>query len=194
MEIDNTSHKIQISMKKVALFLAKGFEEVEALTPVDVLRRAKIEITTISIGNSRQVTGAHNITIMADTTFIDHNTDSYDAIILPGGMPGTHNLNAHTGLKELLFQFFKENKLVGAICAAPLILGELGLLKNKDAICYPGFENHLIGANLLNKTIVRDENIITANGVGAAIPFSLEIVEQLVGLEVAKQVAKKMLL
>jgi len=180
-------------MKKVALILAVGFEEIEALTPVDVLRRANIEVTTISITDSKLVTGAHNITIVTDTTFKESDFNLFDAIILPGGMPGTNNLNAHQELKELLINFSKNNKLIGAICAAPLVLGELGLLKNKSAICYPGFEQHLIGANLINQSVVKDTNIVTANGVGAAMQFALYLVEELLDAKVAKSIAEKML-
>ena len=180
-------------MKKVALILAVGFEEIEALTPVDVLRRANIEVTTISITDSKLVTGAHNITIVTDTTFKESDFNLFDAIILPGGMPGTNNLNAHQELKELLINFSKNNKLIGAICAAPLVLGELGLLKNKSAICYSGFEQHLIGANLINQSVVKDTNIVTANGVGAAMQFALYLVEELLDAKVAKSIAEKML-
>ncbi len=180
-------------MKKVALFLAEGFEEIEALTPVDVLRRAHIEVTTISITNTIHVTGAHKIKVTADTIFDKADYNLFDAIILPGGMPGTKHLNAHQKLKTLLLQFSKDNKLIGAICAAPLILGELGILKNRKAICYPGFENHLAGAKLSDQAIVRDKNIVTANGAGAAILFSLCLIEELLGKDKAKLVADKML-
>ena len=180
-------------MKKAALFLAEGFEEIEAIIPIDVLRRANIEVTTISISNSNHVTGAHQITIHADTTFEEADCNLFDAIVLPGGMPGSHNLNAHQKLKELLLRFSKDNKLIAAICAAPLILGELGLLKNINAVCYPGFEHHLTGANLLNQAIVKDKNFISANGAGSAMLFALSIVEELLGSNEAKLTAEKML-
>ncbi|MBI9061866.1 MAG: DJ-1/PfpI family protein, partial [Marinilabiliaceae bacterium] len=148
-------------MKKVVLFLAKGFEEVEALTPVDVLRRAGINVTTVSISNDLRVTGARQITVLADALFTDIDYSNIDMIILPGGMPGTSNLNNHQELRKLLVDFAAKNKLIAAICAAPMILGELGLLKGKTVTCYPGFESHLKGANVTTQSVVTDKNIIT---------------------------------
>ncbi|WP_430814707.1 DJ-1 family glyoxalase III [Carboxylicivirga sp. RSCT41] len=180
-------------MKKIALFLAEGFEEVEALTPVDVLRRAELKVTTISISNKTAVCGAHNITVLADQTFESADFSQFDAIILPGGMPGTNNLNAHPQLKELILRFASEGKLIGAICAAPLILGELNLLDKKEAVCYPGFENRLTGATISKKQSVTDGQFITANAIGAAMQFSLNLVSELCGSKVADELARKML-
>ncbi len=133
--------------KKVYIFLADGFEEVEALTPVDVLRRADINVTTVSISNDLTVTGAHHISILADVLFTDLDFSDADMLVLPGGLTGTHNLNDHKELIDLLLDFSAKGKLIGAICAAPLILGQQKLLENKNATCYPGFEDHLINAN-----------------------------------------------
>jgi len=180
-------------MKKVALFLADGFEEIEALTPVDVLRRANIEVTTISISTTTHVTGAHQINVIADTTFDQPDYSTFDAIILPGGMPGTNHLKAHQELNKLLVRHAKEGKLIGAICAAPLILGELNLLQTKNVVCYPGFEKHLKGANILNETIAKDKNLVTANGAGAAMLFALNLVEELLDQTTANKLAEKML-
>ncbi|WP_289054935.1 DJ-1 family glyoxalase III [Carboxylicivirga marina] len=180
-------------MKRVIIFLADGFEEVEALTPVDVLRRANVEVTTVSITENKQVCGSHNISVLADQTFNSTDFSNIDALILPGGMPGTHNLNAHAELKKVILDFANKGKLIGAICAAPLILGELDLLKNKNAVCYPGFEAHLKGANISSAKTIQDGNVITANAIGASMQFSINLVNELCGSKVANELAKKML-
>jgi len=179
-------------MKKVVLFLAEGFEEIEALTPVDVLRRAGLEVTTVSISTNKLVNGAHGITLLADALFKEINYNSIDLLILPGGMPGANNLNAHPELKQLLVEFASQNKLIGAICAAPLVLGELGLLKDKKATCYPGFESHLKEAHITSAQVETDYNITTAKGVGAAMAFSLRLVEILLDEQTAKDLSLKM--
>jgi len=161
--------------------MAFGFEETEAVTIIDVLRRAGFEVTTVSITGFRKVTGAHNISIEADKLFEDADYESADMIILPGGMPGTTNLQNHPGLREKLIQFYAANKTIGAICAAPLILGSLGFLKGRKAVCYPGFESQLTGATVLKSPFVVDGNIITSRGVGTALEFSLEIVRMFKG-------------
>ncbi|MCT4589694.1 MAG: DJ-1/PfpI family protein [Carboxylicivirga sp.] len=180
-------------MKNVAILLAEGFEEVEALTPVDVLRRANVNVTTVSITDKKEVCGSHNITVLADQVFDEVNFENLDAIILPGGMPGTNNLNSHPKLKDHLLEFANDQKLIGAICAAPLILGELNLLKKKQAVCYPGFENHLNEAVISKEATVQDGNIITGNSIGAAMRFSLQLVNELCGTDVAEELARKML-
>jgi len=181
-------------MKKVVLFLADGFEEIEALTPVDVLRRADVDVITVSITNQLEVTGSHAITVVADKLFKEVDFSIFDALILPGGMPGTNHLNAHQQLKEVILNYAAEGKLIGAICAAPIILGELELLKGKQAISYPGFEKRLKGAIISNKRSVLDENILTANGVGSAMLFALNLVRELVDEDTAKELAEKMML
>lgn len=180
-------------MKRVALFLADGFEEIEALTPVDVLRRANIKVTTISISKDKLVKGAHEITVMADELIDQTNFSTFDALILPGGMPGTKNLNKCDQLKDILLEFSQAGKLIGAICAAPMVIGELGLLNGKNAICYPGFEKHLKGAIIQNKPSIADGNYITANGVGSALQFALNLVRELCDEDTAKELARKML-
>lgn len=179
-------------MKKAVLFLAEGFEEIEALTPVDVLRRAGIEVITVSISDTIQVTGAHQITVTADALFNDIEYKSADILVLPGGIPGATNLYNHRDLRTLLQDFARENKLIAAICAAPMILGELGLLKGKIVTCYPGFESHLKGANVTTQSVVTDENIITGKGVGVAMAFSLRLVEILTDEQTAKDLSVKM--
>lgn len=167
----------------IYLFLADGFEEIEAFSVVDILRRADIEILTISISNTLIVTGAHNICVKADKLFseIESKTDHLEAIILPGGMLGTLNLSNHEGLKKLILKMNDNNSFIMAICAAPSILGNYGILKNKKVTCYPGYENKLIDADVINDDVVVDGNIITSRSAGTAIDFSLKIVEVLKG-------------
>ncbi|KAB1440975.1 DJ-1 family glyoxalase III [Candidatus Galacturonibacter soehngenii] len=172
-------------MSKVGIFLADGFEEIEGLTVVDLLRRAEIEIDMISITKKREVTGAHQIVVLADKLFEEVSFETYDMLVLPGGMPGTKNLGACEGLVTLLKQFAKEKKNISAICAAPSVLGDNEILKGKHAICYPGFEERLKGAVIEEKNVVVDENIITSKGMGTAIDFGLAIIEKLVNQKTA---------
>jgi protein deglycase len=174
---------------KAYIFLADGFEEIEAITPIDLLRRANIEVTSISISNSKTVLGAHKISIEADALFSELNFEDADLLILPGGMPGTKNLDDHLGLKEILEQQSSQGKLIAAICAAPSILGKMNLLKDKEAICYPGFENQLIGTRLSESKVVQSGAVITAKGAGVAIEFSLKIIESLKGKAVSDQIS-----
>ncbi len=185
--------KIVKGMKKVLVPLADGFEEIEAITIIDVLRRAGIEVATLSIDNSLNVTGSHNITVVANASLNEIEAVNADAIILPGGMPGASNLDGCTELKTLICDMHTRNKLLGAICAAPLVLGKMGLLKGMHATCYPGFEKYLEGAYLSKAKVVSDGKIITAMGAGAALEFALKIVDLLSGEEVAKTLAKKMI-
>lgn len=180
-------------MKKAVVFLAEGFEEIEALTPVDVLRRADVDVQIVSVGNSIDVIGSHDICVKADNLFSDVNFAEIDALILPGGLPGAHNLNAHEGLKKLIVEFSDQKKLIAAICAAPLVFGELNLLNNRKAICYPGFEKHLKGAIILDEACVVDDHIITGKGVGVSFEFSLAIVRALISEQLADELATKML-
>lgn len=172
-------------MKKIVVFLAEGFEEIEAITVIDILRRAGLEVTTVSIEKNEHVKGAHGITIIADKVFNKKEITDIEMIILPGGMPGTNNLNHHQELKNIILEYYKNKKYIAAICAAPLILGQLGILNNKKAVCYPGYEKELKGAIYSNEKVVIDNNIITSKGVGAAIDFSLKIVETLINKETA---------
>jgi 4-methyl-5(b-hydroxyethyl)-thiazole monophosphate biosynthesis len=180
-------------MDQVAIHLADGFEEIEAITIIDVLRRAGVNAVTVSVTGNLLVKGAHFIEVKADLLFEDFDYSLGKMIILPGGMPGAKNLNEHEGLKSQIIDYHKNNKYLAAICAAPLVFGNLGLLKGKKAVCYPGFETYLIGAEILNTPIVADNHIITGRGVGAALDFSLEIVKILVGERSALQLAKALL-
>jgi len=174
---------------KAFVFLANGFEEIEAIAPIDIFRRAGIDVTTISISNSKEVCGAHGITILADSLFSETDFSENDLIYLPGGMPGTKNLDAHTGLKKLINNQIENKKPVAAICAAPSILGKMGLLKGKTAICYPGFENLLLGATISESKMVKSGIISTAKGAGVAIQFALKLVEELKGKAEAERIA-----
>jgi DJ-1 family protein len=180
-------------MKKIFLFLANGFEEIEAIATVDVLRRGEIGVTTVSISDKKEVTGAHNVTVLADVLFNETNFNEGDMLVLPGGMPGASNLNEHEGLKQLLLKYNAEGKLITAICAAPLVLGGLGLLKDKRATCYPSFEPTLTGATHVEDGVVVDGNITTGKGPGFTIDFALTLVQQLQGKGMADEVAGGML-
>lgn len=174
---------------KAYIFLADGFEEIEAIAPIDIFRRAKIEVVTISISENRIVQGAHGIPVIADFLFTQTDFSDNDILYLPGGMPGTKNLDAHTGLKELINRQIADNKNLAAICAAPSILGKMGLLEGKEAICYPGFEDQLHGTILSKNKIVKSGNVHTAKGAGVAVQFALKLVEELKGREEAQKLA-----
>ena len=177
-------------MKKGYLFLADGCEEIEALTPVDILRRAGIEVKTVSISDRTEVTGSHGIGIRADALFADQDFSDADYLILPGGMPGTKHLGAHEGLCALLREAARKEIWICAICAAPSVLGDMGLLKGRKATCYPGLEPRLTGAETLQEEVVRSGNFITSRGMGTAIPFALEIVSVLGSSEQAEELGK----
>ena len=179
-------------MKTVYLFLATGFEEIEALTIVDMLRRAEIDITTVSISRNLQVEGAHGITVTADCTWVELSTEDADWLILPGGMPGTKHLGECKPLVSLLQRQAAANKNIAAICAAPSVLGQAGLLNGYKATCYPGFEQYLEGAECVSEPVVRDGNIITGMGPGAAMEFALTIVDLLVGKEKVDELVEAM--
>lgn len=181
---------------QVALFLANGCEEIEALTVADILYRAGIVCTKVSITDDLMVTSSHKITILADTTVNALDWDAYDMIVLPGGIPGTPNLEACEVLMEHVRAFAaSEDKYVAAICAAPSILAHAGLLKGKNATCNPCVTDELIqgGANHLAEPAVRDGNIITSRAFGTAIPFGLKILEALKDEAAAKAMADKIL-
>lgn len=179
---------------KVFVFLADGFEEIEAIAPIDIFRRANIDVTTISISDQKLVTGAHNISVLADRLFSETDFSENDLLYLPGGMPGTKNLDNHEGLKKLLQKQANKNKNIAAICAAPSILGKMGLLNGKEAICYPGFENQLTGAILSNEKLVKSTFISTAKGAGVALQFALKLVEDLKGKQTADKIAESIYL
>lgn len=173
----------------IYLFLAEGFEEIEALTPVDVLRRAGLDVRTVSIGADRTVKGAHGIPVLADILFEESDYSDASMLILPGGMPGTAHLRAFAPLCDLLLSAYGRGVQLAAICAAPSVLGELGLLKGREAICYPGFEDKLTGAKLSDQKVVIDGDILTAAGMGVALDFALAAVRMHLGGGIAARIA-----
>jgi protein deglycase len=179
--------------KKIAVHLADGFEEIEAISIIDVLRRADLDVIVVSVTGKTEITGAHQIKVMADILFEKVDFDEIYMIVLPGGMPGAANLDAHSGLKSQIRKFVAENKQLAAICAAPLVFGNLGILEGKQAVCYPGFEKYLKGAEVLEIPVVESGNIITGRGPGVAIQFALRIVEKAISVEKAEVLAKQML-
>ncbi len=164
----------------IYLFLAKGFEEVEAIATLDIIRRAELDICTVGIG-SKIICGSHNIPVFCDLEESEASFENLEGIILPGGMPGTLNLEKNATVNKFIDFCIENNKLVAAICAAPSILGHKGLLKDKHATCFPGFEEELDGAILSQDFSVCDGNIITARGMGSAIEFGLLIVKYFQG-------------
>lgn len=180
-------------MKKLGVFMADGCEEIEALTVVDILRRAGIEVAMISITGEKIVKGAHGISFETDIPAEFMDFDMLDGIVLPGGMPGTLHLASNKYVLQTIVDFCCKGKLVSAICAAPSVLGEAGLLKGKKAVCYPGFEDKLIGAEVLLLPVAVDGNLITSRGMGTAIDFALAIVEYLADKETAEQLGKSIL-
>lgn len=164
-------------MERAVIFLHEGFEEIEAITVIDILRRADIDITTVSLQDSFLVSGAHGINVEADMIFNEEDLISADMLILPGGALGTENMKKSSELNKLLKYFMDENKYIAAICAAPTVLGEAGFLNGVNAVCYPGLENELSGAVVKNDSVVTDKNIITSKGPGTAVDFALEILK-----------------
>ena len=177
-------------MSKAYVFMADGTEEVEALTVVDLLRRAKVEVVTVSIMERKQIMSSHNIGIEADEVFGASEYNDGDMIVLPGGMPGTTHLKEHEELRKVLFSYKEAGKYLAAICAAPSVYGWNGMLEGKKATCYPGFEEELKGAVVTDAGVVTDGQFITSKGLGTAIDFSLELITLLVGGETAKNIAE----
>lgn len=180
-------------MSKVYVFLAEGFEEIEGLTVVDLLRRANIETETVSVTGKKQVTGSHGIEVTADSLFGEKSYEEAEALVLPGGMPGTLNLGRCEDLCELLKKHYEANRLVAAICAAPSVLGQLGFLEGRIATCYPGFESKLKGAVVCATKVAVDQNVVTAKGMGAAIDFSLKLIELLKDKETAMEISESII-
>jgi len=177
-------------MKNVLVFLAEGFEEIEAVTIVDLLRRANINCKTISITEKREVMGAHGVPFIADMLFDEKMCMEAIGLVLPGGMPGTINLQNHTGLTKVLEEFYKQNKFIGAICAAPMIFGKLGFVKDKKATIYPGMEEHLKEAECSTDMVCYDNHVMTSRAPGTAMAFGLKLIEVFAGEQKAKEVAK----
>ena len=180
-------------MDKIYVFLANGFEDVEALGFVDVCRRASLPVCLVSVTGDKIVTSAHNVGIVADELF--ENLDFSDAALLylPGGMPGAKNLDSHTGLRGVIMQHYSEGKPLAAICAAPLVYGNLGLLEGLKATCYPGFEEYLTGAESTGELVVRDGQFFLGKGPAAVLQLSYDIVAYFCGEDVADGICNGML-
>ena len=175
-------------MAKVYAFLAEGLEEVECLAVVDVLRRSGVEVTLVSVGETKEIVGSHGIRLTADALFEETNPDQADILFLPGGMPGTKNLQAHQGLAEAIRKAAKQGRRIAAIGAAPSILGTMGLLKGRTATCYPGFEDMLEGASYTSQGVITDGNITTSRGLGYALALGLELIRLLQGPQQAERI------
>lgn len=176
------------------LFLATGFEEIEALATIDILRRSGLNVRTVSVMKERRVVGAHGIPVEADSLYGDSSLEDAQALILPGGMPGAKNLLEHEALGETLLSQHNRGGLVAAICAAPMVLGHLGILKNRRATCYPGFESELKGADCQSDLTVVDGNVITGKGPGAVVDFAFAIAAKFVAEEVLDDLKEGMIL
>lgn len=171
----------------IYVFLADGFEEIEAVAPIDILRRAGAEVKTVGVG-SNEITAAHGIKFVTDITVDEIKlNDELEMIVLPGGMPGADNLEDSPVVQAAVDYCVKTNKYIGAICAAPKILGHKGLLSGRSATCFPGYENDLNGAKVISELVVSDGKYITAKGAGAAIKFGLKLAEVLIGTSKAQQ-------
>lgn len=180
-------------MSKVYLFLADGFEEVEGLAVVDLLRRAQIETTMISVSDTVEILGAHGIVVSADKVFEEVGFEDVDMLVLPGGATGVKNLRKHEELCKKLKEFNEEGKMIGAICAAPTLLDELGVLNGKKITCYQDMVSEIENATPIDAKVVLDENIMTSQGFGTSIDFGLAIVEHFCGKEVAINLSKKIM-
>ena len=178
-------------MSKVCVFLANGVEEIEALTVVDLCRRAGVEVSMVSITDSKTITSSHQVVISADEMFEDVNFDEVAMLVLPGGMPGTKNLEAFEPLMKQVEKFHAEGKYISAICAAPSIFGHRGFLNGRNACSFPEFESHLEGAKVSHNRVEVSDHIITSRGMGTAIEFGLAIVARMKGQDVADELKKK---
>jgi 4-methyl-5(b-hydroxyethyl)-thiazole monophosphate biosynthesis len=178
-------------MSKVILFLADGFEEIEAITVVDVLRRADIKCDICGL-NSINIKGAHGIEVKCDKIFKDISESEYDVVVLPGGMPGAKNLKENSGVVSLVSSFYKQGKIVAAICAAPIVLDEAGIIKGKTITSYPDLE--LGQCNYVEQVVAEDKNIVTSRGPATTIYFALKLVEKLVGNKKADELKSEMML
>ena len=178
-------------MAKTAIFLADGYEEIEALAVVDVFRRAGIEMDMVSISDDLLTNGSHKIQVLADKLIKNINFDEYDMLVLPGGLKGMQNLEACTSLMQQIDAFYENNKYIAAICASPSIFGHRGILNGRQATAYPGFEEELKGATVVDAGAVRYGHVITGRSMGSAIEFGLLLIETLLGKDKAEEIAKQ---
>lgn len=175
------------------IFLAPGFEEIEALAPTDILRRCRLDVRLVSITDELVVESAHGLRVEANQLFSETDFSQSEALILPGGWPGAKNLSEHEGLRQLLINHESEKKLTCAICAAPMVLGMNGLLEGHRATCYPGFEEYLYGADLSKHLVEEDGHIITARGPGAAMAFGYAIAARFTGNDFIEKLKEGMI-
>lgn len=180
-------------MAKVYEFLADGFEDIEALGPVDILRRGGVEVMTVSIGSSLAVTSAHGVEVKADILFSDADLSDADLLLIPGGMPGAKNIDEHEGVRRALVAQNAAGRRIGAICAGPMVLGHLGLLDGRRATCYPGFEKELAGATYTAEPFTVDGNIVTGKGPGATFAYAYAILEMFKGERVTRMMKEGMM-
>ena len=181
-------------MKTICIFLAEGFEEMEAMFPLDVMRRGGLNVKTVSVTGEKTVVSSHQVPIVADMLFEDLKEEDVEMVVLPGGLPGATNLDAHEGLGKLIMTFAEAGRPLSAICAAPLVYGKRGLLKGKKVTCYPGFEKYLEGAEYTAALVEKDGNFITGKGPGAAMAFSFAIAEKYVGAEKVTELKQGMMI
>lgn len=180
-------------MKNVLVILAEGFEEIEALCPIDTLRRCGANVTVAGL-SSLSVVGAHGIKVECDTLLSSVESSSFDAVVLPGGMPGALNLQKSLSVKNIVLSTYASGALVCAICASPaFVLGPLGILEGKEATCYPGCESESPSVSFCSSRVVVSDNVVTAKGPGCAMEFSLEIVKILFGSSVSSSVSSSMI-
>lgn len=180
-----------VKMKKIAIFFAEGYEEIEALSVVDICRRCGLVIDMVSVTEERSVKGAHDIVVGMDKIFSEVDFEQYDMLVLPGGGKGTKGLEAHEALMAQIDAFYAAGKYIAAICAAPSIFGHRGILKGRRACCYPGFESHLEGAQVTEEPVEISDHVITSRGMGTSIPFGLAIAGVFCGKEAADEMAGK---
>lgn len=186
----NYTHITLDIMKTVFVFLAEGFEEIEAITTIDLLRRAGLAVQTIAVGDSLEVAGTHHIPVVADRHITNAEPETADAFVLPGGLPGVTNLGNSQALLEILRKAHNQGKLLAAICAAPSIFGSLGMLEGREATCYPSFEPQLGGYIPSQQAVVTTPGIITAKAAGYTADFAFAIITTLLGVEVSESVRK----
>lgn len=181
-------------MKAICIFLAEGFEEMEAMFPLDIMRRGGLNVKTVSVTGNKTVVSSHRVPVVADELIENLSEEDIEMIVLPGGMPGATNLDAHAGLDKLIRSFAAAGKPMAAICAAPLVYGKRGLLKGKKATCYPGFDQYLEGAEYTGNMVEITDNFILGKGPGAAPAFGFAILEKIAGAEKVQEVKKGMLM
>lgn len=177
-------------MSRIAVFFAEGFEEIEALTVVDICRRCGLETEMVSVTEERCVRSSHGVAVETDKTLSQAEFDGYDMLVLPGGMPGTKNLEACGELMAWLDRFYEDGRYIGAICAAPSVFGHRGILRGRKACCYPGFESHLQGAEVTEGPVEIAGHVVTSRGMGTALDFALAIAEIFGGKDRARQMAE----